>query len=36
VVPLALTEAVRRVRDGRITDAKTAFALLWADKFLDA
>lgn len=36
VVPVALTEALRWVRDGRITDAKTAFALLWADKFRDS
>jgi ADP-ribose pyrophosphatase len=35
VVPVAFSEAVRRVRDGRITDAKTACALLWADKFRD-
>jgi len=35
VVPVALPEALRWVRDGRITDAKTAIALLWADKFRD-
>jgi ADP-ribose pyrophosphatase len=35
VLPVALVEAVRWVREGRITDAKTAFALLWTDKFRD-
>jgi ADP-ribose pyrophosphatase len=35
VMPVDLAEALRRVKDGRITDAKTAFALLWADRFRD-
>lgn len=35
VMPMGLAEALRRVKDGRITDAKTAFALLWVDKFRD-
>jgi ADP-ribose diphosphatase len=35
VMPMGLAEALRRVKDGRITDAKTAFALLWADRFRD-
>ena len=30
---VALPEALRMVRDGEITDAKTATALLWFDRF---
>lgn len=34
-VPVALSEALRWIRDGRITDVKTVTGLLWADKFRD-
>ncbi len=33
VFPLKLSHAVEMVRDGSITDGKTAFALLWLDRF---
>jgi ADP-ribose diphosphatase len=36
VMPVKLDEAVRWVREGRITDTKTIVGLLWADKFRDA
>lgn len=35
VMPVGLAEALGWVRAGRITDVKTAIALLWADKFRD-
>ena len=33
VAPLGLAEALRRVRDGTLTDVKTIIGLMWADKF---
>ena len=36
VVPLKMAEAMRRVREGQITDEKTLIGLLWADRFLTA
>jgi len=36
VFTLPLAEALERVRDGRITDAKTAVGLLWARCLLEA
>lgn len=36
MAPLSLAEALRRVRDGTITDVKTIIGLLWADKFRDS
>jgi ADP-ribose pyrophosphatase len=33
-VPLKLAEAMRWVKEGKITDEKTLIALLWVDKFL--
>ena len=36
VVPVRLTEALRWVKQGKITDAKTVIALLWADKYRDS
>ena len=35
MAPMRLAEALRRVRDGTITDVKTIIGLLWADQFLD-
>jgi ADP-ribose pyrophosphatase len=35
VMPVGLAEALRWVREGRITDTKTIIGLLWADKFRD-
>jgi len=35
VMPVKLDEAVRWVREGRITDVKTAIGLLWAERFRD-
>jgi ADP-ribose pyrophosphatase len=32
-VPMGLAEALRRVRDGAITDVKTIIGLLWADRY---
>jgi ADP-ribose pyrophosphatase len=32
-ITLPLSEALRRVREGEITDQKTVIGLLWADKF---
>ena len=36
VLTVSLAEALRWVKDGRITDVKTIIGLLWADKFRDA
>jgi ADP-ribose pyrophosphatase len=36
LAPLSLAEALRRVRDGAITDVKTIIGLMWADKFRDS
>jgi ADP-ribose pyrophosphatase len=33
VIPVKLTEALRRVEEGVITDQKTIIGLLWADKY---
>jgi ADP-ribose pyrophosphatase len=33
-LPVKLAEALRWVKDGRITDEKTIIGLLWADRFL--
>jgi len=35
VVPLALTEALAWIRDGKITDPKTVVGLLWVETFLN-
>jgi ADP-ribose pyrophosphatase len=35
VVPVALTEALEWIRDGRITDQKTVIGLLWVSSFLN-
>ena len=35
VVPLALTEALAWIRDGKITDPKTVVGLLWVKTFLN-
>lgn len=35
VVPVKLAEALRWMRQGKITDVKTVIALLWADRFRD-
>ncbi len=35
VVPMQLAEAVDKVGSGEITDTKTAFSLLWLDRFRD-
>lgn len=32
VAPMSLSEALGRVRDGRITDVKTIIGLMWADR----
>ena len=34
LVPMKLAEALRRVKEGAITDQKTVIGLLWADRFL--
>ena len=34
VVPLKIAEALRWVKEGKITDEKTIIGLLWADRFL--
>ena len=36
VLTVSLAEALRWVKDGRVTDVKTVIGLLWADKFRDA
>jgi ADP-ribose pyrophosphatase len=36
MAPMSLAEALRRVRDGAITDVKTIIGLLWADQFRDS
>ncbi len=35
-VTVGLTEALRWVKDGKITDVKTIIGLLWADRFRDS
>jgi hypothetical protein len=33
---VSLAEALRWVRDGRITDMKTIIGLMWTDKYRDS
>jgi ADP-ribose pyrophosphatase len=35
LAPMNLAEALRRVRDGTLTDVKTIIGLMWADRFHD-